>query len=87
MLTGDRSSASSITRHANSANGRPRRAPQIFDAALTLLAELGYDGLTVEGIAERSGRRLPPRAATRSPVLAEHAKTYFADRPARTRNV
>jgi len=35
--------------------GLPRRSDQIFDAALTLLAEGGYQRLTVEGIAERSG--------------------------------
>lgn len=33
----------------------PRRARDIFDAALTLLGELGYDGVTIEGVAARSG--------------------------------
>lgn len=32
-----------------------RRAGAIFDATLTLLAERGYDGLTIEGVAARSG--------------------------------
>jgi AcrR family transcriptional regulator len=33
---------------------RPRRAQAIFDAALELLADKGYDGLTIEGVAERA---------------------------------
>ncbi|QFU87674.1 TetR/AcrR family transcriptional regulator [Amycolatopsis sp. YIM 10] len=33
----------------------PRRAQEIFAATLELLTELGYDGLTVEGVAARSG--------------------------------
>lgn len=33
----------------------PRKADQIFATALRQLAELGYDGLTMEGIAEGSG--------------------------------
>ncbi|MGK5559138.1 TetR/AcrR family transcriptional regulator, partial [Actinomadura kijaniata] len=33
----------------------PRRAQQIFDATLELLAAHGYRGLTVEGVAERAG--------------------------------
>ncbi|MFE1775155.1 TetR/AcrR family transcriptional regulator [Streptomyces sp. NPDC059008] len=36
-------------------SGGPRRAPEIFDATLDLLAERGYEGLTVEGVAQRSG--------------------------------
>lgn len=36
-------------------SGGPRKAPEIFDATLELLAEKGYDGLTVEGVAQRSG--------------------------------
>ncbi|MFE0192756.1 TetR/AcrR family transcriptional regulator [Streptomyces sp. NPDC058989] len=36
-------------------SGGPRRAPEIFDATLDLLAEKGYEGLTVEGVAQRSG--------------------------------
>ncbi|MFB6437444.1 TetR/AcrR family transcriptional regulator [Streptomyces sp. NPDC056411] len=35
--------------------GGPRKAQEIFDATLTLLAEKGYEGLTVEGVAQRSG--------------------------------
>lgn len=33
----------------------PRKSREIFDATLTLLQEKGYEGLTVEGVAERSG--------------------------------
>ncbi|MET8625194.1 TetR/AcrR family transcriptional regulator [Kitasatospora sp. NPDC004669] len=33
----------------------PRRSQEIFDATLDLLAERGYEGLTIEGVAERSG--------------------------------
>ncbi|MFI6768516.1 TetR/AcrR family transcriptional regulator [Streptomyces sp. NPDC050355] len=36
-------------------SGGPRKAPEIFDATLDLLAEKGYEGLTVEGVAQRSG--------------------------------
>lgn len=35
--------------------GGPRKAQEIFDATLDLLAEKGYDGLTIEGVAQRSG--------------------------------
>ncbi|MFI5801907.1 TetR/AcrR family transcriptional regulator [Streptomyces sp. NPDC051561] len=33
----------------------PRKSREIFDATLSLLQEKGYEGLTVEGVAERSG--------------------------------
>ncbi|MFE3453454.1 TetR/AcrR family transcriptional regulator [Nonomuraea sp. NPDC059194] len=33
----------------------PRKQQEIFDATLTLLAERGYESLTIEGVAERSG--------------------------------
>ncbi|WP_326622933.1 TetR/AcrR family transcriptional regulator [Streptomyces decoyicus] len=36
-------------------SGGPRKAQEIFDATLDLLAEKGYEGLTVEGVAQRSG--------------------------------
>ncbi|MFG2289562.1 TetR/AcrR family transcriptional regulator [Streptomyces sp. NPDC048595] len=36
-------------------SGGPRKASEIFDATLDLLAEKGYEGLTVEGVAQRSG--------------------------------
>ncbi|WP_433560979.1 TetR/AcrR family transcriptional regulator [Nocardia sp. CA-151230] len=35
--------------------GRPRQAEAIFEATLDLLAAKGYDGLTMEAVAERSG--------------------------------
>lgn len=33
----------------------PRRKAEIFTAALDLLSSLGYDSLTIEGVAQRSG--------------------------------
>jgi AcrR family transcriptional regulator len=33
----------------------PRKAQEIFTATLELLAEEGYEGLTIEGVADRSG--------------------------------
>ena len=33
----------------------PRKQQEIFDATLRLVTERGYDGLTIEGVAERSG--------------------------------
>ncbi|MFI6584200.1 TetR/AcrR family transcriptional regulator [Embleya sp. NPDC050493] len=33
----------------------PRKSREIFDATLDLLADKGYEGLTIEGVAERSG--------------------------------
>ncbi|MGI5255694.1 TetR/AcrR family transcriptional regulator [Streptomyces angustmyceticus] len=36
-------------------SGGPRKAQEIFDATLDLLAEKGYEGLTIEGAAQRSG--------------------------------
>ncbi|MEW1750766.1 TetR/AcrR family transcriptional regulator [Streptomyces angustmyceticus] len=35
--------------------GGPRKAQEIFDATLDLLAAKGYEGLTIEGVAQRSG--------------------------------
>ncbi|TLQ41926.1 TetR/AcrR family transcriptional regulator [Streptomyces marianii] len=35
--------------------GGPRRKAEIFTAALDLLGGLGYDSLTIEGVAQRSG--------------------------------
>jgi len=47
----------------------PRKKDDILNAALRLLAEKGYEGLTIEGVAERSGvnkttiyRRWPTKA-------------------------
>lgn len=39
----------------NNTKGRPRRADAIFTATLELLADNGYDGLTMEAVAARSG--------------------------------
>lgn len=36
-------------------SGGPRKAQEIFDATLDLLAEKGYEGLTIERVAQRSG--------------------------------
>ncbi|MFG2206515.1 TetR/AcrR family transcriptional regulator [Streptomyces sp. NPDC048638] len=36
-------------------SGGPRKAQEIFDATLDLLAAKGYEGLTVESVAQRSG--------------------------------
>ncbi|NKY35350.1 TetR/AcrR family transcriptional regulator [Nocardia speluncae] len=36
-------------------SGRPRRADSIFTATLELLADSGYDGLTMEAVAARAG--------------------------------
>ncbi|MEV0375303.1 TetR/AcrR family transcriptional regulator [Streptomyces sp. NPDC050636] len=42
-------------RHGVRSSGGPRKSQEIFDATLELLAEKGYEGLTVEGVAQRSG--------------------------------
>ncbi|MFC6578877.1 TetR/AcrR family transcriptional regulator [Planomonospora parontospora] len=56
----------------------PRREQEIFSATLGLLAEKGYEGLTVEGVAERSGvnkttiyRWWPSKAALLAAALVE----------------
>jgi AcrR family transcriptional regulator len=56
----------------------PRKQQEIFDATLRLVAEKGYDGLTVEGVAERSGvnkttiyRWWPSKAALLGAALIE----------------
>ncbi|GAA1688182.1 TetR/AcrR family transcriptional regulator [Nonomuraea maheshkhaliensis] len=56
----------------------PRKQQEIFDATLRLVAEKGYDGLTVEGVAERSGvnkttiyRWWPSKAALLGAALLE----------------
>lgn len=58
---------------------RPRRADAIFDAALSLLIERGYDALTMEGVAARSGvnkttlyRWWPSKDALLAAALLEH---------------
>ncbi|GAA3508433.1 AcrR family transcriptional regulator [Streptosporangium album] len=56
----------------------PRKGQQIFQATLELLATRGYEGLTVEGVAERSGvnkttiyRWWPSKAALLAAALVE----------------
>lgn len=56
----------------------PRKKDEILTAALHLLAEKGYEGLTIEGVAERSGvnkttiyRWWPSKAALLSTALVE----------------
>lgn len=56
----------------------PRKAIEIIDATLTLVAERGYDGLTIEGVAERAGvnkttiyRWWPSKAALLGAALVE----------------
>ncbi|MFF5209509.1 TetR/AcrR family transcriptional regulator [Streptosporangium sp. NPDC000396] len=56
----------------------PRKEQQIFQATLELLAGKGYEGLTVEGVAERSGvnkttiyRWWPSKAALLAAALIE----------------
>jgi len=56
----------------------PRRAQEIFNATLELLADKGYDGLTIEGVADRSGvnkttiyRWWPSKAALLGAALIE----------------
>ncbi|AQZ66456.1 transcriptional regulator, TetR family [[Actinomadura] parvosata subsp. kistnae] len=56
----------------------PRKQQEIFDATLRLVAEKGYDGLTVEGVAERAGvnkttiyRWWPSKAALLGAALVE----------------
>ncbi|MBT8223973.1 MAG: TetR/AcrR family transcriptional regulator [Dactylosporangium sp.] len=63
----------------------PRRTAQIFDAALYLLAERGYEGLTIEGVAERAGvnkttiyRWWPSKAALLGAALIDAPRLRFA---------
>ena len=65
----------------------PRKKDDILDATLTLLAEKGYEGLTIEGVAERSGvnkttiyRWWPSKAALLGTALAE-ARAFDFDAP------
>jgi len=57
---------------------RPRRVREIFNATLDLVADQGYDGLTIEGVADRSGvnkttiyRWWPSKAALLGAALIE----------------
>ncbi|WP_262401557.1 TetR/AcrR family transcriptional regulator [Actinomadura sp. CNU-125] len=59
----------------------PRRAQDVFTATLELLAARGFDGLTIEGVAERCGvnkttiyRWWPSKAALVAAALAEGAE-------------
>jgi AcrR family transcriptional regulator len=63
----------------------PRKQQQIFDTTLTMLAETGYDRLTIEGVAERSGvnkttlyRWWPSKAALVANALIEARALEFA---------
>ncbi|WP_214321105.1 TetR/AcrR family transcriptional regulator [Nonomuraea sediminis] len=65
----------------------PRKQQEIFDATLRLVSERGYDGLTIEGVAERSGvnkttiyRWWPSKAALLGAALVE-ADTLGFDPP------
>ncbi|WP_411140547.1 TetR/AcrR family transcriptional regulator [Streptomyces sp. x-80] len=65
---------------------RSRRA--IFDAALALVGEVGYDKLTIEGIASRAGvgkqtiyRWWPSKAAVLLDAFTADADTYQGDLP------
>lgn len=56
----------------------PRKKQEIFDATLQLVAAKGYDGLTIEGVAEHSGvnkttiyRWWPSKAALLGAALVE----------------
>ncbi|MGS2616306.1 TetR/AcrR family transcriptional regulator [Micromonospora sp. LZ34] len=56
----------------------PRRQQEIFESTLTLLAEKGYDRLTIEAVAERAGvnkttiyRWWPSKAALLADALVE----------------
>ncbi|MGV9309904.1 TetR/AcrR family transcriptional regulator [Nonomuraea sp. NPDC004354] len=65
----------------------PRKQQEIFEATLTLLAERGYEDLTIEGVAERSGvnkttiyRWWPSKPALLAAALVE-ADTLALDQP------
>ncbi|GGO11422.1 TetR family transcriptional regulator [Microbispora rosea subsp. aerata] len=65
----------------------PRKKDEILNAALRLLAEKGYEGLTIEGVAERSGvnkttvyRWWPSKAALLGTALVE-ARVLDFDAP------
>jgi AcrR family transcriptional regulator len=62
----------------------PRKQQQIFDTTLAMLAEKGYDRLTIEGVAERSGvnkttvyRWWPSKAALVAEALVEARALEF----------
>ncbi|MEU5579697.1 TetR/AcrR family transcriptional regulator [Streptomyces huasconensis] len=44
-----------MTRKQEGEAGGPRRKTEIFTATLDMLGSLGYDSLTIEGVAQRSG--------------------------------
>jgi AcrR family transcriptional regulator len=69
--------------------GRPRldADPQIFDAALSLLAEQGFSRLTMGGIAERAGLSKPAvyrRWAGKADLVAAAIAHSHRNRPAPT---
>jgi AcrR family transcriptional regulator len=67
-----------MTDRAGQRGAGPRRAQAIYASTLRLLADKGYDGLTIEGVAERAGvnkttiyRWWPSKAALLSAALIE----------------
>ncbi|AZM93867.1 TetR/AcrR family transcriptional regulator [Streptomyces sp. W1SF4] len=44
-----------MTRRQDGDGGGPRRRAEIFTATLDMLGSLGFDSLTIEGVAQRSG--------------------------------
>jgi AcrR family transcriptional regulator len=63
----------------------PRKQQQIVDTTLSMLAEKGFGGLTIEGVAERSGvnkttvyRWWPSKAALVADALIEAGALEFA---------
>lgn len=72
-------------RHGTRPSGGPRKAQEIFDATLDLLAEKGYEGLTIEGVAQHSGVNKTtiyaggrPRARSWAPHSSAPAKLDLA---------
>jgi AcrR family transcriptional regulator len=64
----------------------PRKHQQILDTTLGLLAEKGYGGLTIEGVAERAGvnkttiyRWWPSKAALLADALVRARALHFAE--------
>ena len=76
--------------HGSGASATTRRDPEILDAALDVLAETGYDGMTIDMVAARAkagkATRLPPlgvqgRARARRGRLHEVQRADLASPP------